>query len=391
MSPLAKLGNGKSDHSDTISQSTFLIGGKALRLANISEEINAITHSLQSCDTQGATSNISRLNDQVSQMRELLDNALSILAVVKNGSKAIGLIADQTNILSVNAAIQAAQSIGVSGMRFSVVAHEVKQLATRSKETAIDISTQLEALIDSFNKLQLEIDKSIEGAVLAREKVAGITTTNNDSSQRLDRVGELLKEAFERENQQLKLLIKTGVETEHSPYCEKAMETAALIGETFAQAIKDKKLTEDALFSSEYTKIDGTNPEQFTTPYIEFTDRILPTIQEPVCEWDPRIAFCAAVRTDSFLPTHILKVSNPQRLYAKTAEDIAWNDANCRNHRFFKDPTGLAAGQNREPCMVRVYDRKVGENTVIMYDVSAPIMVNGKHWGGLRIGYKATE
>jgi methyl-accepting chemotaxis protein len=383
--------NSQEDHSDTISQSTYLIGGKALRLANISEEINAISHSLQSCDTQGATSNISRLNDQVSQMRELLDNALSILAIVKNGSKAIGVIADQTNILSVNAAIQAAQSIGVSGMRFSVVAHEVKQLATRSKETSINISKQLEALIVSFNKLQLEIDESIEGAVSAREKVAGITKTNDDSSQRLDRVGQLLKEAFERENQQLKLLVKTGVETEHSPFCDKAMETATLIGETFEAAIKERKITSEALFSSEYTKVEGTNPEQFKTPYIDYTDKILPTIQEPVCQWNPKVAFCAAVRVDSFLPTHILKVSNPQRLYAKTAEDIAWNDANCRNHRFFKDPTGLAAGKNREPCMVRVYDRKVGDVTVIMYDVSSPIMVNGKHWGGVRIGYKAAE
>ncbi|MBF0193899.1 MAG: hypothetical protein HQL71_05040 [Magnetococcales bacterium] len=381
-----------NERSDTIiSQSTHLIGGKALRLANISEEINAITHSLQSCDTQGATLNISNLNEQVSQMRELLDNALSILDIVKKESRTIGAIADQTNILSVNAAIQAAQSIGVSGMRFSVVAHEVKQLATRSKETAVDISKQLEALIESFNRLQSEIDNSIEKAESAKEKVASITSINNDSSQRLDRVGQLLKEAFERENHQLKLLIKTGVETEHSPFCAKAIETAALISETFEQAIKDRKISSQALFSNEYTKIEGSNPEQFKTPYIEFTDKILPTIQEPICQWNPKVAFCAAVRIDSFLPTHILKVSNPQRLHPKTAEDIAWNDANCRNRRFFKDPTGIAAGKNREQCMVRVYDRKVGDNTVIMYDVSAPIMVNNKHWGGLRIGYKAKE
>ena len=47
-------------------------------------------------------------------------------------------------------------------------------------------------------------------------------------------------------------------------------------------------------------------------------------------------------------------------------------------------PVGLAAARNRKELFIQVYYRDTGEK---MWDISAPVYVNGKHWGGFRIGY----
>jgi methyl-accepting chemotaxis protein len=119
------------------------------------------------------------------------------------------------------------------------------------------------------------------------------------------------------------------------------------------------------------------------TRFVTFTDRKLPAIQEPLLQADTRIAFCAAVDRNGFLPTHNLKYSKQQ------GSDPAWNSANCRNRRLFTDRTGLSAGQSTRPFLLQTYRRDMGGgNFVLMKDVSAPITVRGRHWGGFRIGFK---
>ena len=86
--------------------------------------------------------------------------------------------------------------------------------------------------------------------------------------------------------------------------------------------------------------IPNTNPPQITARFTNFTDRVLPAIQEPLLALDPRVVFCAAVDNNGYLPTHNIKFSKPQ------SADPVWNAANCRNRRLFNDRTGLAAGRN---------------------------------------------
>lgn len=372
----------------TIQSSAGLVGEKALRLASISSEIATVSKALQSCDTENTISNVSNLTEIIDRMGDHLDDILEHLESVQKQSDDISQISDLTNILSLNAAIQAARS-GEAGLQFSVVAKEVKALALRTKESSEGITNKLQDLVGSINQMRRDVTDGMERATHSSRFVSRIAEISSESGESLSRVHELLVEAFERENQLLKMLIQSEIETEHHPFCQKAEEGAAQIQALFEQALESGDLTHDKLFSGEYKSIRGTNPEQFLTPYIAFTDEHLPKIQEPIVDSDSRIAFCAAMRSDGFLPTHILKVTNPQRLNPKTPEDIAWNDANCRTHRFFKDPTGMAVAQNRDRHQVRVYERVLGDTVVIMFDASSPIVVNGEHWGGFRVGYTA--
>lgn len=118
--------------------------------------------------------------------------------------------------------------------------------------------------------------------------------------------------------------------------------------------------------------------------FTELTDRLLPPIQEPVTSLDERIAFCAAIDENGYLPTHNRKFSQAQR-----PGDSVWNTANCRNRRIFADRVGLAAGRSTAPFLVQTYRRDMGGgNFVMMKDISAPITVRGRHWGGLRLAIK---
>jgi methyl-accepting chemotaxis protein len=102
-----------------------------------------------------------------------------------------------------------------------------------------------------------------------------------------------------------------------------------------------------------------------------------------VLDLDPRIVFCAAVDRNGYLPTHNRKFSHPQ------TDDPVWNAAHCRNRRIFDDRVGLKAGRSTAPFLLQVYRRDMGGGqSVLMKDLSAPITVGGRHWGGLRLAYR---
>ena len=162
-----------------------------------------------------------------------------------------------------------------------------------------------------------------------------------------------------------------------------AQKAARHVGDAFAEGIRSGRITQAELFSQRYTEIPGTDPPQVMASFTRFTDAVLPAIQEAALDLDPHIVFCAAVDRNGYLPTHNRRFSHPQ------SPDPVWNAANCRNRRIFNDRVGLRAGQSHAPFVLQIYRRDMGGGQyVLMKDLSAPIIVNGQHWGGLRIGYR---
>ncbi len=168
------------------------------------------------------------------------------------------------------------------------------------------------------------------------------------------------------------------------PFIDELAKTARAVSAAFEQALESGELTEDALFDTDYQPVEGSNPPQHTTRYNAVLDRILPPFQEPVLEFDERVAFCAAVDKNGYLPTHNNVYSKPQK-----PDDPVWNAANCRNRRIFTDRTGQAAGANEAPFLIQSYLRDMGGgNFVLMKDMTVPITVRGRQWGNMRLGYK---
>jgi len=174
-----------------------------------------------------------------------------------------------------------------------------------------------------------------------------------------------------------------GHEAADQPYIRKVKETAEEISRVFSKAVDQGEITLEEFFDTDYQLIEGTDPQQFMTRFVSITDKYLPDIIEPVMTFDERVGFCAPVNMDGFLPTHNKVYSEPQ------GDDPVWNNANCRNRRMFTDRTSQSAARSEEDYLLQTYLRDMGGGKiVIMKDVSAPVYIKGKHWGGLRLGYK---
>ena len=143
--------------------------------------------------------------------------------------------------------------------------------------------------------------------------------------------------------------------------------------------ISSNRLSTAQIFDTFYIPIPNTNPQKFRTQYDRLTDEVLRIILDKYLERDKRLLFVVAVDRNGYLPTHNTKYSRP------LTNDEDFNTKNNRTKRLFNDRTGLAAARSTAPYLVQKYSRDTGE---MLADLSVPIMIKGKHWGALRIGYR---
>ena len=119
-------------------------------------------------------------------------------------------------------------------------------------------------------------------------------------------------------------------------------------------------------------------PAKFTTAFDALCDELLPPLQEPVAARHPWIVFAICANPDGYVPTHNLRFTQP--LTGDRAVDLVGN----RTKRIFADRVGRSVGAHTDPYRLQVYRRDTGQ---IMFDLSVPVFVDGRHWGGFRVGY----
>lgn len=348
----------------------------------------------------------------------------ALLQGVRNSNTLITDIAAQVHILAINAKIEAARA-GQAGKGFSIVADSVKELSEKTTGAAqiitdtvaklsewmallhrgaqhtskqADLVLKRSSQTDSaladiqtgMGKLQEEAHGLASEAVRAKTAVDHTSAAVEDIAASVTQVASGVVEANRRcthlvdtSEAILQHAVALGGSGADGAMITRVQDLAGQVAQAFTAAVAQGRISEDALFHQRYKPIEGTNPQQLMAPYTTLTDRILPPIQEPVLGIDSRIVFCAAVDRNGYLPTHNMKFAQ------KPSADPVWNAANCRNRRIFDDRVGLKAGKNEKPFLLQVYRRDMGGgNFVMMKDLSAPIIVNGRHWGGLRLAYK---
>lgn len=176
------------------------------------------------------------------------------------------------------------------------------------------------------------------------------------------------------------------LQQEYAPLVVRAQRVADAIAQTLSSALQQGRLTEEVLFDTDYRPVAGSDPQQFLTRSLSILEDILPNIQEPVLKEDHRLTFCVATDRNGYLPVHNAAYSQPQR-----KGDPVWNAANCRNRRIFDDRAGFAAARNVRPFLIQTYSRDMGNGTLVMMrEIDAPILVVGRHWGGIRMAYRVS-
>jgi methyl-accepting chemotaxis protein len=170
------------------------------------------------------------------------------------------------------------------------------------------------------------------------------------------------------ENMEEELLSKGRIE---------AMTGAKMMEQIIEGAIASGRFTAEDMFDTNYVAIPNTDPQKFHTRYDAYLDKSILETEDEYLK-DEQVVFAVLVDRNGYLPTHNSKYSLP--LTGDKEKDKVGN----RTKRIFNDPVGLAAAKNQKDLLKQVYARDTGER---MWDISAPVMVNGKHWGGFRIGF----
>lgn len=110
-----------------------------------------------------AVSAINILADEISRNAEVIDNLRSQSESISAIVDVIQGIAEQTNLLALNAAIEAARA-GEQGRGFAVVADEVRMLASRTHESTEEIVSMIKSIQDSAQTAASEMSSSVESA-----------------------------------------------------------------------------------------------------------------------------------------------------------------------------------------------------------------------------------
>jgi methyl-accepting chemotaxis protein len=142
--------------------------------AQSNEGLTALSDNIQSIEYLSEI--MTQSSDEIEKLSSETKNIVRILGVIKG-------VSTQTNLLALNAAIEAARA-GEAGRGFAVVADEVRQLAQRTQDATLEIETMVDkleggtnAVVTSMEASQKNSESSVEKARIADEKMQLIIHT----------------------------------------------------------------------------------------------------------------------------------------------------------------------------------------------------------------------
>ncbi|MDY6849391.1 MAG: methyl-accepting chemotaxis protein [Geoalkalibacter sp.] len=166
---------------------------------------------------------------------------------------------------------------------------------------------------------------------------------------------------------------------------------ARTVEQILLQAIESGQLTRQEIFDTDYREIkegplSRAGAPKYHTAYDQYLDRRLQPIIDAFIEEDSMVVFAVPTDYNGYVPTHNSIYS--RALTGDPEQDLLRN----RTKQIFDDPVGLRAARVEGPqdggILCQSYLRDTGER---LWDLSAPISVDGERWGAFRLGFSIAQ
>jgi methyl-accepting chemotaxis protein len=395
----------------------------AVQTQNATEEITRKIEALQR-DAAGSVDAVHRISQAIEAIRPVFDNVNGAVAeqsattseMADNAASAssfIGSVGDSATEIdhATKEAEAHGESVARAGRAVTSFAQKLKARCAvllrqgdregahedRSRQQKLPCSLKIEITSPRGVMSAAVYEISMDGILISGPEVEKLAQSQSFDATLQDvgpcriKIAERSKAGtqarFERPNAALIEKIEDrlwSIQDDNTEAVTRAMEAGAALKKIFEGGIDSGAISIEDMFDTNYVEIPGTNPVQYRTKILDWADRALPPFQEAFLAKDTRMAFCAMIDTNGYLPVHNKIYSHPQR-----PGDVTWNTANSRNRRIFNDAAGLAAGRNQRAYLIQSYARDMGNgNMVMMREIDVPICVKGRHWGGFRTAYR---
>ncbi len=204
-SEIAATARGQEQTVHDLSASTTQVAASVREISATSQDLAGTMHEVNASSTHAADlatrgrDNTTRMANEMKQLVESTASVSAKLGMIREKADRINAVvttitkvADQTNLLSINAAIEA-EKAGEYGRGFLVVAREIRRLADQTAVATLDIETMVRQMQDAVSAGVMQMDKFADEV---RSGVGQVTTINQMTYEIINEVHGL-SERFE--------------------------------------------------------------------------------------------------------------------------------------------------------------------------------------------------